>query len=145
MPHKLEGMPEMNLEAMLNAHPAGRGGVDGLTLRAAQSCLDCAQICVACADACLAGESVDDLRQCIRMNLDCADLCSTAGLVGARPASYDGSIAGAVFGLCAEMCRRCGDECMRHAPHHEHCRLCAEACRSCEQACRNASAIPDLH
>jgi hypothetical protein len=82
-------------------NPAGGG--DRLSLRAAEACFDCAQICVTCADACLAGESVDDLRQCIRMNLDCADLCCTAGLVGARPASYDGSIAGAVFGLCAEM------------------------------------------
>jgi hypothetical protein len=37
---------------------------------------------------------------------------------------------------CATACRVCGDECDRHASHHEHCRLCAESCRRCEEACR---------
>jgi hypothetical protein len=32
-------------------------------------------------------------------------------------------------------CRACGDECHRHAPHHDHCRVCEEVCRSCEEAC----------
>jgi hypothetical protein len=135
----------MNLQAMLSAHPGVRGKVDEVGLRATEACFDCAQACAVCADACLAEESFDDLRQCIRMNLDCADVRCTAGLLGTRPASSDGTIAGAMFGLCAEMCRRCGDECMRHAPHHEHCRICAEACRTCEQACRNAMGVPDLH
>ena len=37
-------------------------------------------------------------------------------------------------------CRACGDECEKHAAHHEHCRLCAEVCRRCEQACRDLAA-----
>jgi hypothetical protein len=135
----------MNLQAMLKTHPGVHGDTDELAVRATEACFDCAQMCVACADACLSEKSVAELRQCIRMNLDCADVCCTAGLLGTRPASSDGTIAGAMFGLCAEMCRRCGDECMRHAPHHEHCRICADACRACEQACRNASAVPDLN
>ena len=36
-----------------------------------------------------------------------------------------------------------GHALMRHAHHHEHCRICAEACRRCEQACEDAlSALP---
>jgi hypothetical protein len=42
---------------------------------------------------------------------------------------------------CIEACRRCGDECERHAHHHEHCRICAETCRRCEQACEEALAV----
>jgi hypothetical protein len=135
----------MNLQAMLNTHPAVRSDVDELAVRATEACFDCAQMCVACADDAWPKKSIDDLRQCIRINLDCTDVCCTAGLLGTRPTSPDGTIAGAMFGLCAEVCRRGGDECMRHAPHHEHCRICAEACRACEQACRNGSAIPDIH
>ena len=135
----------MNLQAMLNAHPAVRGKVDVVALAATEACFNCSQACAACADACLGEEDIGRLRECIRMNLDCADACSAAGLLGMRQTSSSKTIAGAMFGFCAQMCRRCGDECMRYAPHHEHCRICAEACRSCEQACRNASAIPDLH
>jgi hypothetical protein len=44
---------------------------------------------------------------------------------------------------CLEACRTCGEECERHADHHDHCRVCAEACRRCEQACEDAlSALP---
>jgi hypothetical protein len=32
----------------------------------------------------------------------------------------------------------CGDECERHAQHHEHCRICEEVCRVCERACNDA-------
>ena len=44
---------------------------------------------------------------------------------------------------CLEACRTCGEECERHAHHHEHCRVCAEACHRCEQACQDAlAALP---
>ena len=41
-----------------------------------------------------------------------------------------------VLEACVDACRRCGDECEKHAKHHEHHRLCAEECRRCEAACR---------
>ncbi len=61
----------MNLQAMLSTHRAVHGNLDELAIRATEACLDCAQMCVACADACLAEESVDDLRQCIRLLRGC--------------------------------------------------------------------------
>jgi hypothetical protein len=30
---------------------------------------------------------------------------------------------------CVAICKSCGDECERHARHHEHCRVCEQACR----------------
>ncbi|WP_281805769.1 four-helix bundle copper-binding protein [Methylocystis echinoides] len=38
----------------------------------------------------------------------------------------------------AVACCLCADECEKHAPQHEHYRVCAEACRRCEQACKEA-------
>jgi hypothetical protein len=38
---------------------------------------------------------------------------------------------------CVAICKSCGDECERHAPHMAHCRVCGESCRRCEKACRD--------
>ena len=35
-----------------------------------------AQVCTACADACLGEDDVGELTRCIRLDLDCADLCA---------------------------------------------------------------------
>src|SRR6267154_391488 len=42
---------------------------------------------------------------------------------------------------CIRLCLGCVDECARHAPHYEHCRICEQACRRCEQACRELLGI----
>src|ERR1700756_5737464 len=125
----------MRLQAMLKTHPAVAEDVNEFAIRATEACFDCAQACVACADACLADESVAELRQCIAVNLDCAEVCSAAGVLGTRGSVSDRTIMDMMFDFCAEVCRRCGDECLRHAEHHEHCRICAEFCRSCAKAC----------
>jgi hypothetical protein len=40
----------------------------------------------------------------------------------------NGTIMEMMFDHCAELCRRCGDECLRHAEHCAHRRICAEYC-----------------
>jgi len=72
----------------------------------------------------------------VRTNLDCADLCETTARVLSRHTGYDANLTRVVLQACATACRSCGDECDRHADHHEHCRICAQACRRCEQACQ---------
>ena len=119
-------------------HPAELGGVDRDTLRACiEACYECAQACTACGDACLGEEMVAQLVRCIRLNLDCADVCDTTGRVLSRQTGYDANLAKAVLEACAVSCKTCGDECERHAGMHEHCRVCADACRRCESACRD--------
>jgi hypothetical protein len=86
----------------------------------------------------LAEEMVKDLRPCIRLNLDCADICNVTGRIATRFTGSDREIIRRMIDMCAETCRRCGEECERHAHKHEHCRICAEACRSCVQACEDA-------
>lgn len=122
---------------MLETYPESLGGVDREKLRACiEACFECAQACTACADACLSEDTVAELTKCIRTNLDCADLCATTGRVLSRHTGYDANLTRAVLEACAQACKACGDECARHAGHHEHCRVCAEACRRCARACR---------
>ncbi|PZR52449.1 four-helix bundle copper-binding protein [Xylanimonas oleitrophica] len=101
-----------------------------------EACLGCAQSCTACADACLSEEHVGELRRCIRLNADCADVCSTTAAVLSRQTSPDLELVRAVLQACMTACAACGTECEQHAQMHEHCAVCARACRACEQACR---------
>jgi Xaa-Pro dipeptidase len=83
-------------------------------------------------------KTAHELRQCIRLNLDCADVCLATGALASRRTGSNERILGQMLQVCAAACRVCGEECQRHAGQHEHCRICAEVCRRCEQACQKA-------
>jgi hypothetical protein len=123
---------------MISTHPEVHGAASDALLACIEACYACAQTCTACADACLGENMVADLRQCIRLDLDCADICAATGAMASRRTGSNAGVLHAVIEACAAACKVCGDECARHAQHHEHCRVCAEACRSCEDACRAA-------
>jgi hypothetical protein len=95
---------------------------------------DCAQACAADAD--LSEQNLPELVKCIRLCLDCEDVCAATVGVASRQTEYDAGVTKPLLEACAATCTSCGDECERHAQMHEHCRVCAEACRRCEQACR---------
>ena len=123
--------------AMLDTHPRA-GTVDRAQLATAIDALvGCAATCTQCADACLA-EGDPNLARCIRLNLDCADICSASGHIASRRTGSNEPIIQSVLRACEEACRLCAEECERHASMHEHCRVCAESCRRCEQACQAA-------
>ena len=123
---------------MIAAYPEAAGNSDSVLLHCIKECYACAQVCTSCADACLAEESVAGLRQCIRLDLDCADLCATAGRLATRHTGGISLLVVEILNACALACRLCADECARHAEQMEHCRLCAEACNRCEEACSAA-------
>jgi hypothetical protein len=125
------------VKQMLDTYPR-TFNLDAEQLAAATEALyDCAQACTACADACLSEEQVAELVKCIQLNLNCADVCITAGRALPRQTEYDANLTKALLEACVQTCRSCGDECERHAEMGmEHCRVCAEACRRCEQACQ---------
>lgn len=128
----------MLVNEMIDSHPDVQGNVNAQLVAAVVAAYRCAQACTACADACLAEEGVAELRQCIRLDLDCATLCAAFGEAGTRRTGSNETVLRKLMEACEEACRVCGEECERHAGHHEHCRLCAEACRSCAMACRDA-------
>lgn len=133
----------MHVQQMTRTHPDVQGRFSAPLIRCVEECYACAQSCTACADACLAEKAVVQLKQCIRLNLDCADICEMVGAMGTRRTGSDVGILRRAIELCAEACRVCGEECAHHAQQHEHCKICAEACRQCEAACRDA--IREVH
>ena len=77
------------------------------------------------------------MAKCIRLNLDCADICQTTARVVSRQTEYAANLTRAIVDACVQSCESCGDECEQHGEQGmEHCRVCAEACRRCEQACQ---------
>jgi hypothetical protein len=118
------------------AVPANLIDVDpDLILTCREACFACAESCGACADACLSGTDAAELAECVRANLECADLCDSTGRLLSRRTGQHTNLVRAFLDTCAASCRACAEECDRHARSHEHCRLCAEACRACEEAC----------
>ena len=54
-----------------------------------EACVSCAQSCTACADADLAEDDVTEMRRCIRLCLDCADVSQATGRVLTRQTEFD--------------------------------------------------------
>lgn len=128
----------MQTKEMIATHPDVRGNVNQALIDAIDAANACAQTCTSCADACLAEEMVAQLRQCIRLNLDCADVCDAFATLGSRRTGSNEEVIRKLLDACMTACRLCGQECQRHASSHEHCRVCAESCRRCEAACQSA-------
>ena len=121
---------------MLGTYP-GTINVDADVLAATIDAVsDCAQACAADTDADLSEHNLADMVTCIRLCLNCADVCAATAGVISRPGAYEADVAKPLLQACVAICQSCGDECERHAQHHAHCRVCAEACRRCELACR---------
>ena len=128
----------MHVQQMISTHPHVRGNTNDALIRCIEACYDCAQSCTSCADACLGEQMVQQLTQCIRLNLDCADICLATGAVASRRTGSNEEAIRQMLMACETACRLCGAECARHASMHEHCRVCAETCRHCELACKEA-------
>ena len=112
--------------------------VDAGVLAAAIDALsDCVQACNADTDADLDEHDLTDMVRCIRLCLDCVDVCTATAAVVSRPAERDADVIRPLLEACVAICKSCGDECGRHAPHYEHCRVCEQACRRCERACQD--------
>jgi hypothetical protein len=111
--------------------------VDATVLAAAIDAIsDCAKACTADTDADLSEQNLAEMVKCIRLCLDCTDVCTATGAVLSRSGEYDADTTRPLLEACVAICHSCGEECKQHAPHHAHCQICAEACRRCEQACR---------
>lgn len=120
---------------MLESHPGGpRASDPRLLTECLLACAECAQVCNACADACLGEDMLGDLVACIRIDLDCADICAATGAVLARTATT-GEATAVLLRACMAACAACAEECQQHAAMHKHCRICADACRRCLNAC----------
>ena len=121
---------------MLDTYPRDFNVDAGVLAATMDALIECAQACTADADSDLSEQNVAELVKCIRLCLDCTDVCAATVRVAGRQTEYDANVTKPLLEACAATCKSCGDECERHALMHEHCRVCAEACRRCERACR---------
>jgi hypothetical protein len=119
----------------LSTHPTARHNV-GLLTTAIDALNDCAQACTGDADDDLSEPDVAEMVKCIRLCLDCADVCAATARVISRQTAYDANVTNPLVEACIVICKACADECDGHAQMHAHCRVCAEACRRCETVCR---------
>ena len=96
---------------------------------------DCAQACTADNAADLGEHDLAEMVRCIRLCLDCVDVCTATVGVVSRQKDYNAGLVRPLLQACVSICRSCGDECEQHV-YMPHCRVCAEACRRCEKACQ---------
>jgi hypothetical protein len=95
---------------------------------------NCANACNYCTASCLQEPDVNRMAMCIKLDIDCAALCSLTASFLARNSVHGEHL----LSECAELCNLCANECERH-PRMLHCTECAEACRQCEEACKMAA------
>lgn len=100
------------------------------------ACFECSFSCISCSNACMSESNLNSMRQCIRLNDICADLCVTTGRALSRLQHNPNLAIRAQLEACMQACQRCAEECERHMAQHNYCQACAEACRRCESACQ---------
>ena len=76
-------MSAVAVRAMFRSHPEKPAHAETIS-RCIDSCFNCVETCPACADACLAERDIEHLVACVRLNLDCAAVCSATGNIMAR-------------------------------------------------------------
>lgn len=91
---------------------------------------ECAAACNHCSTSCLQEKDIAMMAECIRRDLDCAQICAVTFAFVSRESDH----ARHLLKECEEICKKCAEECGKHA-HFDHCKECAEACHKCAQAC----------
>lgn len=102
---------------------------------------ECIEACISCMNACnycyvssLKEYELAMLRDCIRLDRECAEICAFTAEALSRSTLF----AKEICELCAKACEACAEECSKHG--HQHCKDCADACFRCAEICRKMSA-----
>ncbi len=91
---------------------------------------ECMAACNHCFDSCLQEDNVKMMAGCIRLDRECADICSYLEQALVRNTPFVSELSQ----VCAEICLACGDECKQH--DHQHCQECAQACFESAEECK---------
>ena len=101
-------------------------------LQLAEKTFEFQRVCNECFDACLEEEDVKMMVDCIRLDRECADICSFVTTIISRQSAMPSDL----LALCANICQACGKECEKH--DMDHCQRCAKVCLECAELCRQA-------
>lgn len=91
---------------------------------------ECVNTCNHCFSACLKEDNIKMMTDCIRLDKECAEVCSFTILM-----FHKSKFVGKYLELCMNVCEACGEECGKF--EHEHCKKCAQKCKECAKACRD--------
>lgn len=72
-----------------------------------EECLKCMVACNHCYSSCLEEDHVGMMKECIRLDRECAEICGFT----AHALSMNSKYAKALCLACAEACEACGNEC----------------------------------
>lgn len=107
---------------------------DALT-DAAAHCLSRGEICLDhCHDLLEQGDRT--MAPCARSVNEMLAICTALHRVAAQNAASLKQMAA----IAADVCKRCEDECRKHANKHPECKDCADACVSCGKECKKVAA-----
>jgi hypothetical protein len=123
------------VEKLLDAYPAETGMPPRLLGDAVDKLYECAGVCLTCADAAAAEQDPEKIVmsiKCVRLDNDCADLCTVAARILARQTGYDAPTTMAVIEATRTVLRASADagEEFKGTPHFD---LSAKACRETER------------
>ncbi len=116
--------------SVVNTLPNTRNMKDPETNQLLQTLMKCITACEHCADACLDEPDPSHMKECVRLDRDCADIC----MLTARCIGRDSDRSHDLLRVCIVVCDACREECSRH--ENAHCRKCAEVCAVCHDACQ---------
>ncbi|MFI6034753.1 Rho termination factor N-terminal domain-containing protein [Streptomyces sp. NPDC051315] len=123
------------VEKLLDAYPAETGMPPRLLGEAVDKLYECAGVCLTCADAAAAEQDPEKIVmsiKCVRLDNDCADLCTVTARILARQTGYDAPTTMAVIEATRTVLRASADaaEEFRDIPYFD---LSAKACRETER------------
>ena len=99
------------------------------------ACYEAAMFSDHCAIACLESNQVNPMKECIEINIYCAEICRTA----ARFMSMGTFFIDEIVNLCAAICEKCALESAKHP--NDYCQRSAAACKACVEAFRSVTAV----
>jgi hypothetical protein len=115
-------------------------------LECIEACALCEFACLACAEACLSGVELEKLGTCVRLNLDCAEICLATRTLVAEALLFAPRLVHAQLMVCARLCASCEAECRRLGVPRDFFSVCARACAHCETLCFETSQqVQNLH
>ncbi|MFD5127605.1 Rho termination factor N-terminal domain-containing protein [Streptomyces olindensis] len=122
-------------EKLLDAYPAETGMPPRILGEALDKLYECAGVCLTCADAAAAEQDPEKIVmsiKCVRLDNDCADLCTVAARILARQTGYDAPATMAIIEATRTVLRASADaaEEIKGTPYFE---LSARACRETER------------
>ncbi|WP_406725064.1 Rho termination factor N-terminal domain-containing protein [Streptomyces sp. GD-15H] len=123
------------VEKLLDAYPAETGTPPRLLGEVVDKLYECAGVCLTCADAAAAEQDPEKIVmsiKCVRLDNDCADLCTVAARILARQTGYDAPTTMAVIEATRIVLRASADagEEFKGTLYFD---LSAKACRETEQ------------